>query len=139
MFDSQIPPNLNVWRLPGDSVAAEEKVWEDLINVFQDRGYTSWTHVEHNLLVSPDTSHITPSGYAYVNPSRGITGQGIGTLFRLVEYEYIVCIFFLHVALFSHWSCPRTHSIEFSGVKTGLMCSFVSSKLRTKARPILES
>jgi len=85
----KLPIDLDTWRSPGNSHEAEEKVWEDLYEVFQTRGITLWPHAFMCTLKAPNYAvYPLASGFAYVTPSRGIDG-GIATASKLRSFSYI--------------------------------------------------
>jgi hypothetical protein len=78
--------------MPGDTHEAEEKIWEDLDQVFRDGGYVLWQHAFASRILSPGKTYPRSSGFAYATPTRGIEGnQGrAGTAQLLRQFEYIV-------------------------------------------------
>jgi hypothetical protein len=92
MNDHQLPPDLDTWRMPGNSNEAEEKIWRDLDQVFRDGGYTLWPHAFLSTLGSPGKTYPLSSGFGYATPSRGITNEEtpVGTARKLLRFDYTV-------------------------------------------------
>ena len=91
LFNLQLPGDLDTWRIPGNCQEAEEKIWQDLDEVFRDRGFALWANAFCCTLVAPSEPSQLSSGFAYATPSRGI-GDGLGTVDRLRRFDYIVCL-----------------------------------------------
>jgi hypothetical protein len=91
----QLPPDLDTWRIPGESCEAEEKIWQNLDQVFNDHGYTLWPNSHLSILASPGGSYPISSGFGYVTSSRGIVNKvdPAGTARRLTRFNYIVRFF----------------------------------------------
>ena len=85
----QLPNDLDTWRMPGNSTQAEEQIWQDLDEVFRDRGFTLWPNAFYSTLSSPGLTYPLSSGFSYATPSRGIIG-GVGTVQRLCRFDYLV-------------------------------------------------
>jgi hypothetical protein len=78
--------------MPGNSCEAEEKIWEDLDQVFRDAGYVLWEHLFVSTIVSPGKRLPLSSGFGYATPIRGIDNEAdpAGTARRLRRFDYIV-------------------------------------------------
>ena len=91
IINTQLPPDLDTWRMPGESHEAEEKIWQDLDPVFRDRGYTLWPYAFLSTILSPGKSYPKSSGFGYATSSRGIERQDhLGTARLLIQFDYIV-------------------------------------------------
>ena len=44
LFKLQLPCDLDTFRIPGNLKQAEEKIRQDLDEIFDDRGFTLWTN-----------------------------------------------------------------------------------------------
>ena len=79
--------------MPGNTNEAEEKIWEDLDQVFRDGGYVPWQHAFLSTIVSPSKTYPRSSGFAYATSTRGIENEDdpAGTVRRLRQFDYIVC------------------------------------------------
>ena len=78
--------------MPGNTHEAEEKIWEDLDQVFRDEGYVLWQHAFLSTIVTPGKTYPRSSGFAYATPIRGIEDKqdSAGTVLRLRQFDYIV-------------------------------------------------
>ncbi len=87
----QLPENLDHWRTPGSCHEAEEKIWQDLTNVFHRAGYTLWPHTCGSILKTPGNTYPISSGFGYAIPSRPTPDQGtLGTAVQLCRFVYSV-------------------------------------------------
>lgn len=127
----QLPSDLDTWRIPGRTNEAEEKIWQDLDQVFRDRGYILWSYSFASILVTPGRTYPLASGFAYATPSRGINNEKnpVGTVRRLMRFEYIVWSF-LSVAVVVHSDMFLQHRIlspELPALQMATTLLYVSS------------
>ena len=91
---NQLPGDIQTWRVPGETVEADEEIWIKLEKVFRDAGFTLWSHALSSILKICD--YPSSSGFGYAIPSRGIDGV-LGSLRKLRQFEYSVCYFYLSI------------------------------------------
>ena len=85
--------------MPGNINEAEEKIWEDLDQVFRDGGYMLWQHAFLSTIVSPGKTYPLSSGFAHAIPIRGIENEQDSdnsiTLFVLCDTPLTYLLIFL--------------------------------------------
>ena len=88
----QLPQDLDTWRMPGTTYEDEEKIWQDLDQVFRDAGYILWPWRFCSTLVTPGKTIPLSSGFGYATPTRGISNEKsiAGTIKHLQHFDYIV-------------------------------------------------
>jgi hypothetical protein len=81
--------------MPGDIHEAEEKIWEDLDQVFRDGGCVLWQHAFASRILSSGKTYPRSRGLAYATPTRGIEGKqgraGTTQLLRQFQYMFVLC------------------------------------------------
>ncbi|KDR79362.1 hypothetical protein GALMADRAFT_154278 [Galerina marginata CBS 339.88] len=82
----KLPSNLDIWRIPGDCVEAEEQIWKDLDEVFRDAGLILWSHLHSSVLSAPENTYPPSNGFGYVIPFRS-DPQAIGGATWLRQFQ----------------------------------------------------
>ena len=85
--------------MPGTTYEAEEKIWQDLDQVFRDEGYILRPWKLCSTLVTPGQTVPLSSGFGYATPTRGIFNAKsvVGTARGLQQFDYIVSSLDLHL------------------------------------------
>ncbi|KAG6915905.1 hypothetical protein DXG01_009372 [Tephrocybe rancida] len=82
---AQIPRDLETWRAPGGTSAAEEAVWADLLPVLREAGYEPWPYIALSILRAP--TDPAPNGFSLVSSHREHM-DGMGSLRDLRQFQY---------------------------------------------------
>ncbi|RDB23332.1 hypothetical protein Hypma_008936 [Hypsizygus marmoreus] len=87
LFD-KLPSNLHTQRILGNSTEADEKIWQDLHDVFLDGGLPLWPHAFFNTLKAPGFTYPISSGFDYaLLPIQTSDDAGhVGTPLRRFDY-----------------------------------------------------
>ncbi|KAG5719375.1 hypothetical protein E4T56_gene13531 [Termitomyces sp. T112] len=66
----KLPANLDEWRIPGNCVQDEERIWLQLGEVLDQWGFTQWQHFADSILQAPSTAPQLSSGFGYTPLAR---------------------------------------------------------------------
>ncbi|KAG5353006.1 hypothetical protein C0989_011154 [Termitomyces sp. Mn162] len=66
----KLPANLDEWRIPGNCVQDEERIWLQLDEVLDQWGFTQWQHFADSILQAPSTAPQLSSGFGYTPLAR---------------------------------------------------------------------
>ncbi|KAG6889430.1 hypothetical protein C0995_001198 [Termitomyces sp. Mi166 len=78
----QLPANLDEWRIPGNCLEDEERIWLQLDKVLRQWGITQWQHASGSALKAPCTAPQLSSGFGYTPLART-------TPIRLGQFQYL--------------------------------------------------